>query len=202
MSLKENIDFVKKEMDSEEKFLESAIHVERFVKKYKILLLASLAAVVAIWIGYYVNSSLEQKSIKEASSIYLELLKAHSDEKAGELKSSSKNLYTLYVFQKSVENNDTKALEQLSQSKLFPVAELAGYQSAMLLGEQKSIAQYSGNKEYPFPDISALQEGYLLIKEGRYDEVKRVLDGIPINSQVKNISNMLLHYLVTQGNKK
>lgn len=33
MSLKENVEFVKKELDSEEKFLESFVKVERFYKK-------------------------------------------------------------------------------------------------------------------------------------------------------------------------
>lgn len=35
MSLKENVDFVKNELNSEEKFLESFVKIERFYKKIK-----------------------------------------------------------------------------------------------------------------------------------------------------------------------
>ncbi len=37
MSLKENMDFVKEELNSEEKFLEGFVKLERFFKKYKLI---------------------------------------------------------------------------------------------------------------------------------------------------------------------
>ena len=43
MSIKENVDYVKEELNSQEKFLESFVKGERFYKKYRTLIFASIA---------------------------------------------------------------------------------------------------------------------------------------------------------------
>jgi hypothetical protein len=52
LSLKENIQAVKDELNSEEKFFENAIRTERFVKKYQKPLIAAVVALV-IGLGSY-----------------------------------------------------------------------------------------------------------------------------------------------------
>ena len=52
MSLKEDIDGVKQEIDNEEKFLTAFVKVEKFIKKYKIVLISAVAAIVVGGIGY------------------------------------------------------------------------------------------------------------------------------------------------------
>jgi len=45
LSLKNNIEMVKEELNSEEKFFEKAVITEKFVKKYKNLLIGSVIAI-------------------------------------------------------------------------------------------------------------------------------------------------------------
>ena len=60
LSLKENIDMVKQELNSEEKFFEKAVITEKFVKKYKNMMIASVVAIVVLVaanIGYEANEA-------------------------------------------------------------------------------------------------------------------------------------------------
>jgi len=46
LSLKENIGMVKEELTAEEQFFEKAVVTERFVKKYKNVMIGSLVVIV------------------------------------------------------------------------------------------------------------------------------------------------------------
>ena len=46
MSIKENVDYVKTGLSSEEKFLESFVKGERFFKKYKTLIFAFVIIII------------------------------------------------------------------------------------------------------------------------------------------------------------
>ena len=48
MSLKDNIEMVKEELNSEEKFFERSVITERFVKKYKNAIIASVVVIVLL----------------------------------------------------------------------------------------------------------------------------------------------------------
>jgi len=74
MSLKENVEYIKDEISSEEKFFESFFKLEKFYKKYKYLIIL----VVVGTLGYFITSSVmgyinEQNTIK-ANNAYNKLL--------------------------------------------------------------------------------------------------------------------------------
>lgn len=48
MSLKNDIEMVREELNSEEKFFEKAVVTERFIKKYKNVIIGSIAAIVVV----------------------------------------------------------------------------------------------------------------------------------------------------------
>ncbi len=52
MSLKDNVDYVKEELNSEEKFLESFVKVERFYNKNKIIIITVIVVLIALVIGF------------------------------------------------------------------------------------------------------------------------------------------------------
>lgn len=112
MSTKENIDFIKEELSSEEKFLESSIKLERFYKKYKVAIISAVAIAVVGTIGYYTQNYLHHKAIVASNEAYNKLLKDPKDTKSLEiLKSKNQPLYALYMLQTSVKNSDSSALQ-------------------------------------------------------------------------------------------
>ncbi|MDF1881361.1 hypothetical protein JHD50_08615 [Sulfurimonas sp. MAG313] len=94
MSLKENIDMVKEELNQEEKLFESAVKTERFVKKYKTPLVSTLVAVVLVLVGKSAYDMNVQNSITSSNEAYLTLLESAEDTSAAKiLKENNRALY-------------------------------------------------------------------------------------------------------------
>ena len=87
LALKDDIEGVKKEIGTEEQFLESIIKSELFIKKYKKPIIALVAIAILGFVGYYGNLFLENRRIDSANALYSELLKNPNDDaKKAELK--------------------------------------------------------------------------------------------------------------------
>ena len=67
MSIKENVDYIKSELSSEEKLLEGFVKSERFFKKYKNLLIALVVAIVLGSIFYVVKKSFDESNKYESN---------------------------------------------------------------------------------------------------------------------------------------
>ena len=106
MALKDDIEGVKKEIGTEEQFLESVIKSEIFVKKYKKPLIFLAAVLIVAFIGYYANEFLSDRRIASANAIYDELLNKRDDAKLAELKQKDINLYALYILQIAIRLSD------------------------------------------------------------------------------------------------
>ena len=100
MSIKENVDYIKSELSSEEKLLEGFVKSERFFKKYKNLLIALVVAIVLGSIFYVVKKSFDESN-KYESNLLLNSYLEKGDEKALEdLKNKNKNLYEVALYLK------------------------------------------------------------------------------------------------------
>lgn len=186
MSLKENIESVKKEIGAEEQFLESVIKSERFFKKYKKLII-STALIVVVGGATYAGLNMAEESRLEASNqAYSKLLINPSDSASiAILKDKNERLYYFYKLQIALESGDKKALEELASYKNdVIISDIASYQ----LGDKKS-----SNSELLKGFIS-LQEGFNLLKDEKINEAKLKFAGINLNSPLKNIANKLEHY--------
>ena len=107
MSLKENIEAVKEELSSEEKFFESAIRTERFVKKYQKpligIVVASLLAVGGA-IGYQTYTNAKLQSSNAAFNL---LLANPADAKAEQtLKNDNPALYDVWKLSRGISQKD------------------------------------------------------------------------------------------------
>ena len=71
MSIKENVDYVKEELNSQEKFLESFVKGERFYKKYRTLIFASIAIIVIGAIGLVIKKNGNVITVCELSNFSL-----------------------------------------------------------------------------------------------------------------------------------
>ncbi|MFA7090631.1 MAG: hypothetical protein WC149_02130, partial [Arcobacteraceae bacterium] len=143
MSLKDNVDFVKKELDTEEKFLESFVKVERFYKKNKKYLMALVSLLVILLAGYSFKNYINAKNKTESNIAFTQFLNDNNDVAAlATLKDTNIRLYnvalylkskngtitepindkylgTLVEYKKAIEENNIDQLNTLSMQKDF-----------------------------------------------------------------------------------
>ena len=67
MSIKDDVNYIKNELSSEEKFLESFVKTERFFKKYKKLIVVLIITVIVGSIAFFVKTKLDEKNLYEAN---------------------------------------------------------------------------------------------------------------------------------------
>ena len=199
MSLKENIDFVKNELSTEEKFFESVVKLEDFYKKYKIAIIGVGVALVFGFIGYKVNSYFAGESLIATNEAYNKLLINSNDKEALELlKNKNAPLYDVYQLKMAIQNGEFQTLQTLQNSKNEFVADIAKYQLASNNSDLTKLTSYDLSTNALMKDLGLLQEAYILIGEGKYQDAKLKLDSISKESAVSKYSSMMAHFLITK----
>ncbi|MEO1937360.1 MAG: hypothetical protein ABGW85_01860, partial [Sulfurimonas sp.] len=114
MSLKENIEMVKDELNSEEKFFEKAVMTEKFVKKYKKAIIGSIIAIVLVVtadIAYTIN---EQNRIESANEKLALLAQNPNDTVAlSRLENLSPQLHDVWLYSQAIANQNAQQLQEL-----------------------------------------------------------------------------------------
>ncbi len=198
MSLKEDIDGVKQEIDNEEKFLTAFVKVEKFIKKYKIVLISAVAAIVVGGIGYQAYGYYERHRIAQANEAYLKLMKNPADAEAlALLKSKSAPLYEAYMLQMALGKGDKATLEAVSGSKNRVLADIAVYEAALASGNTEKLAAYAANKESFYKDIALFVLANKQIQKNEYKKARETLSKIPADSAIKEYANYLYHSVIT-----
>ena len=192
MSLKENIDQVKSELSSEEKFFEKAVMTERFVKKYKKWMIGSVVALVVLVGANIVYTHNNEERILSANEALLLLKEDATNAQAlEELKSNSKNLYNLWMYAQAIANKDMATLTELSKSKTPIVSDLAKYEIA---SDVSALDAYASTQDVIYRDLALVRSAILLIKENKVDKAHQKLQMVSENSSFQNIAKALLHY--------
>jgi len=188
LALKENIEAVKKEIGTEEQFLEGIIKSERFFKRYKKYIIAASAVLVVAGGIYTMINIINENKLESSNMAYNVLLKDSSNTVAiNTLKESNERLYNFYRFQKAIETNDENILKELALYTKDPViSDLAKYQLMDKEDKKHDSKLLKG--------FIALQDGYKLLKEDKINEAKIKFAQIDLNSPLKNIAKNLEHY--------
>lgn len=195
MSLKENIGMVKEELNSEEKFFEKAVVTERFVKKYKNVLIGSLVVIVIGVGGNLIYKANENSRIESANAALLKLQKdANNTEAATDLKSLSPKLYDVWVLSNAITSDDFKTLEGLKNSKTDLVGDIASYELAQNSKDLKALEKYASNKNALYRDLALVESAVLLMDKGQTQKAHEELAKISVNSPLNKVANALLHY--------
>ena len=84
VSLKENIEMVKNELNTEEQFFEKAVQTERFVKKYKKPLIGLIAAAILIVGGGSAYDIYVQNRVDQSNAAFNALMADANDQAAQE----------------------------------------------------------------------------------------------------------------------
>ncbi|OHE20276.1 MAG: hypothetical protein A2540_06925 [Sulfurimonas sp. RIFOXYD2_FULL_37_8] len=192
MNLKDNISMVKEELNSEEKFFEKAVMTEKFLKKYKKIMIAS-AAVVALVIGANLVYDMNKKNNTAAANAALSKLQADATNIAAlkELKELSPNLHDVWVYSQAVAKKDLEAIKGLKNSKALIVSDLAKYESAT---DAASLEDYASKQDAIFRDLALVQSAVMLLNENKVDEARSKLLKVSKDSSLSKMVSALMHY--------
>ncbi len=198
MSLKEDINVIKQEIDNEEKFLTAFVKLERFVKKYKMFFISIVSFVVASGIVYGGYVYYEDARVAAANEAYVKLLKNPKDAEAlTTLKSKSKTLFDAYTLQMAIKNNDLKGLSAASGSQNRVISDIAAYELAAASGDAGKLSAYATNKDAFYKDLAFFVLANKYIEQGEYKKAKDTLAKIGANSEVKEYAKYLNHSILT-----
>ncbi len=193
MSLKENVDFIKKELDSEEKFLENFVKVERFYKKNKKILFGIVVLVGISIVGYAVKGYLDEQNKIESNIAFSQFLEDNKNEKALEtLQKTNNNLYQVALYIKS---KDGASKENITNEYLN---DLLLYKEAVETKNINELDKLSLQNEFLLKDFAILNKALLLTQENKFSEAKESLNLIPAESKAYELATKLNHYLLTK----
>lgn len=192
MSIKENVDYIKSELSSEEKLLEGFVKSERFFKKYKNLLIALIVAIVIGSIIYFVKKSFDESN-KYESNILLNNYLEKGDEKALQsLKDKNNSLYQIALYLKA--RQDGKSAE----ISLPILKELSEFELAKNKNDIEALDKLSMKGDFLLKDYALFNKALILTNEGKYQEAKDTIAKISSDSRTIELVNLLNHYLLTK----
>lgn len=190
MSIKQNLETIKEEFKSDEKIFESAFKIERIFYRYKWIFIGIIAILLILWIYTSIKDILEEKNAQQASKIYTQLQQQDTPELFEQLEKKVPNLAEFLRLRKAVQNGDEEALQKLSHSKNSFIADFAKYQNAMLKKDINELGLINGQ----FGDLAKFEQAFLLIQDKKITQAQEILQAIPQNSSIKELSKLLSHY--------
>jgi predicted negative regulator of RcsB-dependent stress response len=186
---------LKEELSSEEKFFESAVKTERFVKKYKKPMIASVIVLLLGLGGSVTYQIINDAKVERANTALNTLLMNPMDQNAlKELSSQGGSLYELYSLSKALRDNDLKTLQTLKGAKSFEVADIASYESAVLSKDEKVLDAYSKKQGSMYQELAVIELAVLSIQKGVSKAAHISLALIKEDSAVYPLAQMLSHY--------
>jgi len=195
LSLKTDIEMVKDELTSEEKFFEKAVVTEKFVKKYKKLMIGSVIAVVLVVAGDIAYTINKNNTISSANEALLELQKnANNPATLARLASLSPALSQLWLYSQAIADKDMKALEKLQSSKAALLGDLSSYELAQNSQDLTKLNSYASKSDAIYADLARLQSAIILMNEKKIDKAHDKLSMINVNSPLAQVAQALMHY--------
>jgi len=195
LSLKENIEMVKEELTSEEKFFEKAVVTEKFVKKYKKVMIGSVVAIVLFVAGNITYNINKEHTLEAANEALLQLEVNPKDEATlATLASLSPALHDVWVYSQAVVGKNVKELEKLQTSKALLIGDLSTYEAAQNMQDLNKLENYSEKQNAIYRDLAQVQTAIILMKEKKLDEAHSKLSMISSSSPLAQVSRALMHY--------
>lgn len=193
MSLKENVDFVKQELNSEEKFIESFVKVERFYKKYKKALIAAVAIIVIGSIGYTVKNSINASNKAQANVAFNKILTDVNDKEAlATLKDTSLRLYNVALYLQAKAEN--KELEVNARY----LSHLLEYDKALQTSDVEKLNSLSMQNDFLLKEFALFNKALIFTQQEKYEDARQTLKLIKQDSKVSDLVTLLNHYLLTK----
>lgn len=193
MSLKENMNFVKEELNSEEKFLEGFVKIERFYKKNKLLVIGVVAVAVLAIGGITTKNIISTSNKKEANIAFNTILKNPNDQAAlATLEKTNHKLYEVAQYLKA--KNENKSVE----INVPFLKNLTQYSEAMKDENIDKLNSLSMQSDFLLKEFALFNKALILAKSSKYVDAKETLKLIPETSKVNDLVVLLNHYLLTK----
>ena len=193
MSIKENVDYVKTELSSEEKFLENFVKGERFFKKYKTLIFAFVAVILIGSVGFFIKNSIAQSNKLEANIAFNKVLENSNDTSAlANLKEKNPQLYDIALFLQA--KKDAKTVD----INVPLLKELSKYSAALANKNISELDNLSMQNDFLLKEFAIFNKALFLTNEGKFNEAKTTLALIPQTSKAFELAKLLNHYLLTK----
>ena len=193
MSIKENVDYVKTELSSEEKFLENFVKGERFFKKYKTLIFGFIAVIFIGIVAIFIKNNIDESNKFEANIAFNKVLENSNDTQAlADLKEKSPQLYDVAIFLQA--KNESKQTD----INVPLLKELSKYQTALANKSISELDNLSMQKDFLLKEFAIFNKALLLTNEGKFNEAKTSLALIPETSKAHELAKLLNHYLLTK----
>jgi len=191
--MKENVDFVKGELNSEEKFLEGFVKVERFYKKFKPVILGVTGIIIVAGIALSVNNYIQEENKVKANIAFDKVVSNPSDKEAlATLKDTNKGLYEVALYINAKKENKPVDVN------IKYLKELASYQKALQNKNVSELNNLSMQNDFLLKEFAIFNKALLLAEAGKYQEAKTALNLIPQTSKANELANLLKHYLLTK----
>lgn len=193
MSLKENLDYVKEELNAEEKFFEGSVKAEHFFKKYKVLIISGVSLAIVAFATITITDYLKEENKKEANIAFNKVLKNPTNKEAiSVLKEKNNKLYQIAQYMQAKEENkeievDVKYLK-----------ELVSYQKAVKSRDINKLNAVSMQNDFLLKEFAIFNKALLLTEESKFEDARATLKLIPQTSAVNDLVNVLKHYLLTK----
>ena len=193
MSIKENVDYVKTGLSSEEKFLESFVKSERFFKKYKTLIFAFVIIIIVGIIGFFIKENLAQSNKLKANIAFNQVLENSNNAQAlATLKDKNPQLYDIALYLQA------KKEAKVAQISVPLLKELSKYQTALANKNISELDNLSMQNDFLLKEFAIFNKALLLTNEGKFNEAKTTLALIPQSSKAYELAKLLNHYLLTK----
>jgi len=193
MSMKENVNFVKDELNSEEKFIEGFVKVERFYKKFKPVILGVSALIIVLAVAFSVKSYMDGENKIKANIAFDKVVTNPNDKEAlATLKETNKGLYEVALYLNAKKENKSVDVN------IKYLKELSLYQKALQNKSVGELNDLSMQNDFLLKEFAIFNKALLLANEGKYSEAKTALKLIPQTSKAYELANLLNHYLLTK----
>jgi len=186
VSIKDDVNYVKTELSSDEKVLESAFRLESLYKKYKMVIWGVAGALLLFFVVSTGMEALRQSKLEAANQALLTLeQKADDTEAMKVLKENNPSLYELYMLSQAAKKQDVTALKALSGSQNDIVADMSRYSIGTIEKRPEDSKLYK--------ELAYLEEAYLAIKSGDTQKAKNKLELIDERSSLSMLAKFLEH---------
>ena len=197
MSLKDDLQGVKQEFDTEEKMIENYIKGERFFKRYKKIFIAVGLSLLLGGAGYTGFNVWQENLIEESNIAYNILLKNPNDKDAlAKLKSNNELLYNHYMFSQAIKNSDTNILQATILKNIPIISDISKFQLASISKDINKIKEYQANKDGIYKELAIILEAGYYIENKDSQNAINALSKIPVESPLKELAINLEHLTV------
>lgn len=192
MSIKDDVNYLKNELNNEEKLLENFVKLERFFKKYKKIIYVLILLAIITPIAIFTKNKIDESNLYKANIALNNYLEQGDESSLEYLKNKNQSLYEVALFLTA-----KKELSEINISSKY-LKELLEYQIAAKEMNFDKLDALRKNDDFLIKDYAILHEAIILVNQEEYEKAKTILEEINQDSKVYELAILLKHNLVTK----